>query len=183
MNLLHEGASFIEPYMRQYGLLALFVIIYLESLGAPLPGESALVGSSVLASMGELPIVGLFLVVVTAAVMGDNTGYAIGRYGGRPLIVRYGRMVGLTPERLDSIEKVFATKGPIIVVGARFVVILRQLNGLLAGAMSMPWLSFLAANVVGALLWTVVWCLGPYFFGAAIGELGIVEELKSHFER
>ena len=107
MEFLHTGISFIEPYIQQYGLYAIFVIIYLESLGAPLPGESALVASSLLAIRGDLAIADLFFAVWTAAVLGDSTGYAIGHFGGRPLLRRYGRLVKLTPERLDQLEELF----------------------------------------------------------------------------
>jgi membrane protein DedA with SNARE-associated domain len=165
VEFLHSGASFIEPYIQQYGLYAIFVIIYLESLGAPLPGESALVASSLLAMRGDLGVVNLFFVVWIAAVLGDSTGYAIGHFGGRPLLQRYGWLVKLTPQRLAELEQLFRRRGAFIVFGARFVVVLRQLNGLVAGSVGMPWHKFLAANVLGAGLWSAVWSFGPYFFG------------------
>lgn len=169
MDLLHEGFNAIGPFIRSYGLLALFLLVYFESLGLPLPGETALLGAVALAYEGQLPIVGVFLVVVIAAVLGDNTGYLIGRHGGRPLMSRFGRLVGLTPPRQAWIESLYATHGPIIVVGARFVVVLRQLNGVVAGSMNMHWPLFLAANVIGAVLWTSVWSFGPYLVGHFVG--------------
>ena len=165
MEFLLNGISYIEPYIHQYGLYAIFVIIYLESFGAPLPGESALVASSLLAIRGDLSITHLFFTVWVAAVLGDGTGYAIGHFGGRPLLRRYGRLVKLTPERLDQLEELFRRRGPIIVFGARFVVVLRQLNGLVAGSVGMAWHSFFLANLLGAALWAAVWSFGPYFFG------------------
>jgi membrane protein DedA with SNARE-associated domain len=177
MDFLRDAASMVEPYISQYGVAALFVIIYLESLGAPLPGESALIASSVMAASGDLSIVQLFLAVCAAAVLGDSTGYAIGRIGGRPLLQRYGWMVWLTPERLSDLERLFRRKGPIIVIGARFVVLLRQLNGLVAGSVAMPWRSFVAANVLGAVLWSAVWCFGPYYLGEAFNLHGILQKL------
>jgi membrane protein DedA with SNARE-associated domain len=167
----------IEPYISRYGVGALFVIIYLESLGAPLPGESALIASSVMAATGDISIVQLFLAVWAAALLGDGTGYAIGRIGGRRLLQRYGWLVRLTPERLSGLEELFRRRGAIIVVGARFVVLLRQLNGLVAGSVAMPWRSFLAANVFGAGLWSAVWCFGPYYLGEAFNLHRILQEL------
>lgn len=169
MQFLNEGVTLIEPYVRSYGLLAVFAIIYLESLGAPLPGESALVGASIMAARGDLSLGGVFLVVWAAAVLGDSTGYWIGRFGGRPLLRRYGWLVRLTPERLTYMEDLFRRRGPLIVAGARFVVILRQLNGLVAGSMSMSWWHFVVANMVGAALWAGVWSLGPYLLGDLLG--------------
>ncbi len=168
MEFVHDGAAFIEPYIRQYGLHAILVIVYLESLGAPLPGESALATASVLAIRGDFAITNLFLVVWAAAVLGDCTGYAIGHFGGRPLLRRYGWIVKLTDERQRNLEELFERRGPIIVVGARFVVILRQLNGLIAGSVGMHFQRFLIANVVGGLLWAAVWTFGPYFLGGVI---------------
>jgi len=169
MELLSAGMTAIGPYIHAYGLAALFVLIYLESLGLPLPGETAMLAAVALAYEGQLPIAGVFAVVVLAAVLGDNTGYLIGRHGGRPLIARFGGLVGLTPERQAWIEKLYTRRGPLIVVGARFVVVLRQLNGLVAGSMSMRWPVFLAANLAGALLWSAAWSFGPYLLGHAVG--------------
>nr|WP_272210878.1 DedA family protein [Marinicella sp. W31]MDC2876796.1 DedA family protein [Marinicella sp. W31] len=165
MHLIHESIALIEPYLKHYGLPALFIIVYLESLGAPLPGESGVIGASLLASTGQLPIEGVFLAVFAGAVLGDNTGYAIGRYGGRTIIDRYGRYIGLNEDRRAWIEGLYMRRGPAVVVGARFVVILRQLNGIVAGMMAMRWPPFLLANIAGALLWTAVWTSAPFVFG------------------
>jgi membrane protein DedA with SNARE-associated domain len=170
VEFLHTGITSLEPYIQQYGLYAIFVIIYLESFGAPLPGESALVASSLLAVRGDLSVTDLFFTVWIAAVLGDGTGYAIGHFGGRPLLKQYGWLVKLTPERLEKLEDLFRRRGPIIVVGARFVVVLRQLNGLVAGSVGMPWHSFFLANLLGAALWAAVWSFGPYYFGGLFHE-------------
>jgi membrane protein DedA with SNARE-associated domain len=177
MDFLRDAASLVEPYVSEYGVAALFFIIYLDTLGAPLPVESALVASSVMAATGELSIVPLFFAVWAAAVLGDSTGYAIGRIGGRPLLQRHGWVVRLTPERLSNLEDLFRRKGAIIVVGARFVVLLRQLNGLIAGSVAMPWRSFIAANIFGAGLWSAVWCFGPYYLGEAFDLRELLREL------
>ncbi len=169
MISLHEATSIIEPYLREYGLIAIMVIIYLESLGAPLPGESALIGTAALAARGDFVIWQVFLAIWAAAVLGDTTGYAIGRFGGSALLRRYGGMVKLTSERLDTLGELFRRRGAWIVVGARFVVLLRQLNGLVAGSVLMPFRAFLAANIVGAAAWTACWTFGPYFLGSLFG--------------
>ncbi|MET3599436.1 DedA family protein [Martelella mangrovi] len=165
MHLIHESIAMIEPYLRHYGLPALFVIVYLESLGAPLPGESGVICAALLASAGQLPIEGVFLAVAAGAILGDNTGYLIGRYGGRGIIERYGRYIGLNQQRREWIEGLYAQKGAAVVVGARFVVILRQLNGIVAGMMAMRWKPFVVANITGAILWTAVWTSVPFIFG------------------
>lgn len=161
---LENSFAHIEPYIVAYGAAALFVIVYLESFGAPLPGETGVVAGSLLALHGDLSIVAVYVAVLAAAILGDSTGYAIGRFGGQLLLRRYGPLVKLTPELLDDLEEKFRRKGVYLVMIARFLPLMRQLNGLIAGSMAMPWHIFLAANAIGAVAWTSVWVLGPYFF-------------------
>jgi len=161
---LHSGWSHIEPFIDSYGAIAIFLMIYLESFGAPLPGETGMIAASLLAAQQKLSIASIFAAAMTGAVLGDLTGYAIGRFGGQKLLRSFGPYVKLTPERLDAIEAQFRKAGPWIVVVARFLPGLRQVNGLVAGSLAMPWHHFLGAQVVGALLWTSLYCFGPYLF-------------------
>jgi membrane protein DedA with SNARE-associated domain len=165
MDFVHQGAAVVAPFIHSYGLIALFILVCLESIGLPLPGEATLITASALALEGQLPLIGVFLAAASAATLGDNVGYLIGRKGGRLLLERFGHLVGLTQQRRNWIEKLYTDRGPIIVVGARFVVVLRQLNGLVAGSMAMPWSVFLLANAAGAVLWAGAWCFAPYLVG------------------
>jgi len=164
MSILQQGLAWIEPVVATYGVSALFVVIYCESFGAPLPGESALAAAALLAMRGDLAIGHVFLAAWLGGVLGDSTGYLIGRYGGRFLLQRFGSLVKLTPERLSRLEEMARRKGFIMVMTARFVVVLRQLNGLVAGSIAMPWPRFFLANLTGAALWAGLWTLGPYYF-------------------
>ncbi len=164
MGIFVQFFSHIQPYIATYGVIVVFAIVYFEMLGAPLPGETGVITASLLAAHGELSIVNVFIAVLAGTTLGGMTGYAIGAFGGRALLVRYGPYVKLTPERMDAFEARFARRGPWVVIVARFVPFLRQLNSMIAGAMEMPWRTFLLANFAGALLWTAVWTIGPYFF-------------------
>lgn len=157
-----EAIKFLEPYLAAYGVTALFVLVYLESLGAPLPGETAVIAASALAAEGQLSLPYLLVAVFAGAVLGDSTGYGIGRIGGHWVLSRYGPYFKLTAERLEKLEALFRSRGVYIVMTARFVVLLRQLNGILAGSVRMSWWQFLPANVAGAAAWTLVWGAGPY---------------------
>ena len=161
---LHSGWAHVEPFIDAYGAIAIFFMIYFESIGAPLPGETGMIAASLLAAQQKLSIASVFAGALTGAILGDLTGYLIGRFGGRALLRTYGPYVKLTPQRLSTIEAQFRKTGPWIVVIARFLPGLRQVNGLMAGSLAMPWHRFLAAQVVGALLWTSVYCFGPYLF-------------------
>ncbi len=144
-----------------------------------MPGESALIAGSLLALHGALNIEVVLIAVFIGAVLGDSTGYLIGRFGGRRMILRYGHLVKLTPERLEQFEKIFDSKGIYVVATARFVVLLRQLNGIVAGSMKMNPLHFLAANIVGAAGWTLVWGLGPYMLSGILAPY--LTQLKTLF--
>ena len=177
MEFAKDVAAVIEPYIAHYGVMAIFVIIFFESLGAPLPGESALITASVLAIRGDIHIFPLFLAAFAGAVLGDSTGYAIGHVGGRRLLQRLGPYVKLTAERLVRFEDMFRRRGAFIVFGARFVVLLRQINGLIAGSMAMPWPRFFAANALGGAAWAALWVLGPYYFADLFAWSGIGRKL------
>jgi len=161
----------LRPLLDRYGYLAVFGAILLEDFGVPMPGETLLIAGAILASQGDLHIVPLVLIAWTAAVLGDNIGYAIGRLGGRELVVRYGRYVFLTEKRLKRAETFFHRRGGLIVLVARFFEILRQLNGIIAGIMSMSWWRFFTFNALGAALWVGFWSSLFFLAGREAGKL------------
>jgi membrane protein DedA with SNARE-associated domain len=171
MTEIEHYLAVAQPYLQDYGYAAVFTVMFLESFGLPLPGESLLIASALLASQGDLRIVPLLGSVWAAAVLGDNVGYAIGHFGGRRLIVRYGSHLGLTEPRLARVESFFGRYGAEVVLAARFFVLLRQLNGITAGTLAMPWRRFLFYNALGGALWTLAWGLGVYFLGRDVADL------------
>jgi membrane protein DedA with SNARE-associated domain len=165
MTGIEHYAALAEPYLREYGIAAVFVVVCLEAFGVPLPGETLVIASGLLASRGDMNIVLLVGAIWLAAVLGDNIGYAIGMFGGRRLVLQHGARVGITEPRLAKVEGFFRRYGGEIVLVARFFVGLRQLNGLIAGTVAMPWPRFLLYNAVGAALWTGLWGFGAYVLG------------------
>ena len=170
----------ITQIITDYGPWAVFALILIEDFGIPVRGETALISAALLASQGKLSIVQLLPAAWVGAVIGDNIGYAIGRFGGRSLVLRHGARVGVTDARLDRIETFFARYGGAIVVVARFFVGLRQLNGIVAGIGRMPAAKFVAYNAIGATLWVGLWGFGVYWFGrrfhdlvATLGPIGL----------
>jgi membrane protein DedA with SNARE-associated domain len=151
--------------LEHYGLWAILALVFVEDFGIPVPGETALIAGAVLAGYGRMNIVAVGLVGFVAAVAGDNIGYAIGRFGGRAVVERWGRYVFLTKERLDKAEDFFNRHGGKIIAIARFIEGLRQANGLIAGIIEMRWLKFLAFNALGAALWVTTWVSIGYFAG------------------
>jgi membrane protein DedA with SNARE-associated domain len=154
--------------LEHYGLWAILAFVLLEDFGIPVPGETVLIAGAVFAGSGQLNIVAVGVVGFFAAVVGDNIGYAIGRFGGRVLVERWGKYVFLTPERLDKAEAFFQRHGGKIITIARFVEGLRQANGIIAGITEMHWLRFVAFNALGAALWVGTWVSIGYFAGQHI---------------
>lgn len=161
----------LAPYLQHYGYLAVAVIVLIESFGPPLPGETVIIAASIYAAAGSLNIVAVASIAFAAAVVGDNIAYLIGRKAGRALITRYGRYVGATEQRYAKTEDFFARHGVKIVVAARFIEGLRQLNGLVAGTTRMPYLHFLAAQVTGAALWVGIWSAAGYAAGSHVAAI------------
>jgi membrane protein DedA with SNARE-associated domain len=170
-----------KPFLLHYGYWAVFGAILLEDFGLPLPGEALLIAGSLLASQGDMHIAPLLLFAWTGAVAGDNIGYVIGRFAGRRVVLLYGRYVFVTHRRVDDAEKFFTKHGGAIVVAARFVEVLRQLNGVIAGMARMEWRHFLAYNVIGAALWVGFWGLLAYELGGrAAGFLHLFNRLEMY---
>jgi membrane protein DedA with SNARE-associated domain len=161
----------LAPLLTKYGYLAVFGIIGVESFGIPAPGQSILIAASVFAGLGRMNLPLVAVVAFLAATIGDNVGFAIGRFGGRTLIKRFGRYVGLTERRIGRMEGVFARQGPKLVVLARFVDGLRQFNGVLSGLAGMRWNAFLLYNAIGAALWVAVWTVVGRLAGRHIGAI------------
>ncbi|MGN6129367.1 MAG: DedA family protein, partial [Nocardioidaceae bacterium] len=140
-------------------------LVLLEDFGVPAPGGKILIASAVYPRAGQRNNLLGVLVAFVGAVLGDNIGFAIGSYGGRRLVLRWGRYVFVTEERLRKAERFVDRHGGKIVVVARFIEGLRQLNGIVAGISDMRWRAFAVFNAVGAALWVGVWASVGYFAG------------------
>ena len=155
----------LAPLLDHWGYAAVAFLLFVEDFGVPAPGETVLIAASVYAGAGRLNILAVAAIAFVAAILGDNTGYAIGRFGGRSLVLRYGRYILLTEERLEKAESFFNRHGGKIVTVARFIEGLRQANGIIAGITGMRWLKFLLFNALGAALWVATWTSVGYFAG------------------
>jgi membrane protein DedA with SNARE-associated domain len=154
--------------LEHFGLWAILLLVLVEDFGIPVPGETVLIAGAVFAGSGRLNIVAVGVVGFFAAVIGDNIGYSIGRFGGRRIVDRWGKYIFLTGERLDRAEAFFDRQGAKIITIARFVEGLRQANGIIAGITEMHWLRFVIYNALGAALWVGTWVSVGYFAGQHI---------------
>src|SRR2546421_412289 len=161
----------VSGLVASYGYVVLFFLVGLESLGLPLPGETALVTAAAFAALGHLSIYGVVTTAVAAAVIGDNGGYWIGRTGGMALVRRYGRFLPLNEAHVERAGHFFGRHGPPTVFMGRFIALLRTWTAVLAGAARMPYGRFMLYNALGAVCWAgVVGALG-YVFGRNLPRL------------
>jgi membrane protein DedA with SNARE-associated domain len=164
--------TLIEHLIQTYGLWALFTVVMLESMGVPVPGETALVTAAIYAgSTHQIDIVRVVLVTAAAAIIGDNVGYLIGRSIGIRLLVRYGRYLRLDRKRLKVGQYLFLRHGGKIVFFGRFVAILRTFAAFLAGVNLMRWPRFLMMNALGGVCWASVFGGGAYLFGEQVNRV------------
>jgi len=151
--------------VARVGLPVMALVIAGESMGLPLPGETALITAAILASRGKLDIVPVIVLAATAAIVGDNLGYLIGRRGGRKLILRYERLRPHAERALATGEPFFARHGPKAVFLGRWFAGLRIAAAWLAGINRMRWPSFLFWNATGGVAWAVSIGLLAYALG------------------
>lgn len=157
--------------VASYGYVGVFLLVGLESLGIPLPGETALVTAAALAARGHLSIVGVVLAAVAGAFLGDNGGYWIGREGGMALARRHGRVLRLDERTLDRVHAYFAAHGAKTVFVGRFVALLRTWAAFFAGAGRMPYGEFLVYNALGGITWSLLFGTLGYAFGRNLPTL------------
>jgi membrane protein DedA with SNARE-associated domain len=161
----------LENFIRAYGVAAVMTIVGLEALGAPLPGETLLIFAAIMAGRGDMSLPALLFFAWVGSVLGDNVGYWIGRKLGRAAASRYGARIGLTAARFEAVEAIFTRYGAATVAFARFVNVLRQLNGVVAGTLGMPWRRFLMFNALGAALWVSLWVLGAFYLAEQMSTI------------
>ena len=143
----------------------------LESLGVPVPGETALLAAAAWAALGHLSITAVVAVAVAAAVLGDNGGYWIGRTGGVALVRRYGRVIHLNESYLERGHRFFERYGPRAIFFGRFIAVLRTWAAVLAGTTSMSYGTFTLYNALGAVCWAVLTGTLGYLFGHNLPQL------------
>lgn len=156
----HEIAR-VKPLLDRYGYGGVAVAVGVEGAGIPAPGQTLMIAAAVDAASAhaKLNIGWLLLTAFLAAAIGNSLGYLIGRRGGRTLLQR----LPVDARHLQRVETAFDRWGGWLIAGARFFDGLRQLNGIAAGMLRMPWWRFTWFNLLGAALWVGVWGLGFYY--------------------
>jgi len=166
--------SYLEHLLHAYGYAAIFAVIALENVGLLVPGETILISSAIFAATThELNVVAIVITAAVAAFGGSVAGCAIGRYGERHLLHRYGRYLHIDERDLRLGRYLFARYGGRVVFVARFVAFLRALAGLLAGINRMDWRRFMLFSGLGAAVWAAAFGFGAYALGREVEALSV----------
>ena len=162
----------INHLITSYGYAAVFVLVAVESLGVPLPGETILIAAAIYAgSTHHLVAWAVFAVAAVAAILGDNIGFWIGDKGGYRLIRRYGHYIRADSTKIKVGRLVFDRHGGKVVFFGRFVSVLRTYAAFLAGTLKMHWRRFLPYNAAGGIVWAAVYTFVPYAVGSAMNRV------------
>lgn len=171
-------AHHLTRLLHLYTYPVLFLLVLLESLGIPLPGEIALVTAAAFASHGQISIYVVIALGAAGAIVGGILGYWIGIKGGLPLIARYGGYVGVRKMHIDKAHAFFERNGGKTILFGRFIAILRTWAAIIAGAACMSFRKFVAYNTLSSVVWAIAFGWLGYYFGR---DLPLLQEYISRF--
>jgi membrane protein DedA with SNARE-associated domain len=158
----------LNDLLGQYGYLFIAVFLFIESIGIPIPGESALVTAAALAGAGKLNIYGVFIAALFGTITGGMTGYWIGQRGGQAVVLRFGRVLRVNEQRLERARVFFEKHGASALIVGRFIAVVRSFLGIFAGVAAMPERRFAIYNALGGLIWSLTFTLVGFLFGKNI---------------
>ncbi|HYS70624.1 MAG TPA: DedA family protein [Gemmatimonadaceae bacterium] len=160
-----DFAHHLARLLQLYTYPVLLLLVLLESLGIPLPGEIALVTAAAYASLGHISIYVVIVLAATGAIVGGVLGYLIGLKGGLPLLAHYGGYIGVRRSHIDRAHAFFEKYGAKTILFGRFIALLRTWAAVLAGAACMSFRKFVAYNTLGSVIWAIVFGWLGYYFG------------------
>jgi len=160
-----DFAHHLARLLQLYTYPVLFLLVLVESLGIPLPGEIALVTAAAYASRGSISIYAVIALAAAGAIIGGILGYWIGVKGGLPLIARYGGYIGVRKSHIDKAHSFFERNGSKTILLGRFIALLRTWAAVVAGAACMSFTKFVTYNTIGSIVWAIVFGWLGYYFG------------------
>ena len=164
--------------IETFGYPVVFLGIFIESLGIPLPGETVLLIASAYAANSQLNIVAIIVIAAFGAILGDTLGFWIGKEWGRKILQKHRNFFHFSEERQEKIETYFHKYGPFTVFFGRFISILRTYSAFFAGVNKLHYPIFLIFNSLGGIIWAVAIGLLGYFFG---NNIAFIEKIIRDF--
>jgi membrane protein DedA with SNARE-associated domain len=168
MSLEFISLEQIQEIAHQFGYWAVFIGVVLENTGIPLPGETITIVGGFLAGSGELNYWFVLLTAICGAVLGDNFGYWIGKFGGWKFLLKVGKIFSIEEENLQKARQEFSKNAAKAVFFGRFITLLRIFAGPMAGIAEMPYSKFLICNLGGATAWAFTMITISFFVGKII---------------
>jgi membrane protein DedA with SNARE-associated domain len=160
------SSSWLIALITDYGLLIIFVLMAAENACLPVPSEVVVPYGGVLAALGHTSLWAVIVVSTAAAIVGAGTVYLMGRFGGRPLALRYGRRIRIKPGHVEMVERWFARRGEPMVIYTRMLPVVRTFISLPAGVARMSWPKFLLYTALGSAVWNAALAYLGWAFGA-----------------
>jgi membrane protein DedA with SNARE-associated domain len=163
--LMPDFAHHLSRLLQESTYPAVLLLVLLESLGIPLPGEIALVTAAAYASLGHISIYVVIILAAIGAIVGGVLGYWIGIKGGLPLLAHYGGYIGVRRSHIDRAHAFFEKNGAKTILFGRFIAILRTWAAIIAGTACMSFATFVTYNTIGSVVWAIVFGWLGYYFG------------------
>lgn len=161
----------VQDLVRTAGYPGLFALVVVENLLPPIPSEVILPFAGYQVQQGALHVLGALVAATAGSVVGALILYEIARRGGRPLILRYGRLLRVDAGALERSERRFDRYGAAIVLGGRLVPGLRSVVSLPAGLVRMPLVRFRALTAIGSTVWNALLIAGGWMLGSQYGRI------------
>ena len=165
-KLLAALAAFVIGTLSALGYLGVVLLMAVESACVPLPSELIMPFAGYLVFQGKLTLWGVTLAGATGCVVGSLVAYYVGLWGGRPLVLKYGRYVLIAPHDVEMADRWFTRHGDITIFIGRLLPVVRTFIAFPAGVARMPLLKFVAYTFVGSL----IWCYALAWIGRSLGE-------------
>lgn len=158
--------EWVEVLLNNYGYPVIFLGVFLNNIGLPVPGDTLLLGAGWLCADGVFSLSWVITLGAFSCFLGGTLGYWMGRKAG-PRFLLKSRWFRLKPERIDWMERFLKKHGAKAVFFARFVALVHPVTGLLAGMGRMPWRPFLFYNLAGSVAYAFCYASAGYFFGGS----------------
>jgi membrane protein DedA with SNARE-associated domain len=172
--VLEQFAHYVQGIVANLGYPGLFALIMLESTLIPIPSELIMPFAGALAQSGEFSLPVVLVINSTAALLGSGLCYWLGRAGGKPLLLRYGKYVFVRRKDIERTESYFARHGRATILIGRFLPVIRHIISIPAGIARMPLVPFFTQTFIGSTIWGTVLILVGYELGARWDSVALV---------
>ena len=176
--MLKSVVEFVQHVVQSMGYPGLFVLIMLESTLVPIPSELVMPFAGYLAHTGEFSLPVILVINSVAALVGSGLCYWIGMAGGKPLLVKYGKFIGVRRKDIDRTEAYFSRHGKATILIGRFLPVVRHIISIPAGIARMPLPGFFLQTFIGATIWGSV----LIFIGYELGNWATIAEKLKHVD-